>query len=747
MKPYIAIISDCFHEAFVSRVLWIVLGLITFLLLALTPLSVTEQFAMKVRTNEVFAPEQFLAQIASEGKGNSQTPAAAIWGLLDEGSKESIDEALVEGEENRRAIRESLSEVLDALNDIEDPNTLSGSDAFSGVALSEEAQDLMDRRGDGLSDDEGRRLNRFLIGGAFPRAIFLRNLAETHVSYFIWGKDIDAIPIPKDELLKNALTAVTTFLLGTLGVMLAILITATMIPQTFDKGAIDLLLSKPLNRPLLFLAKYVGGCAFIAICTTFLVGGLCFLAALRWDYWEPRMLLGIPIFLFLFGIYYSVSAFAGVLWRNPVVSVFLTVAFWALCAGVGTSRTVIREVFLASSQATAILPLESGPIARTESNVITRWTNEDETEPWSVLEDVSESSVFPAQMSRVTGPVYDKDQDRIVFLRSRGSGMGRRRSSGGNSAATIVGGPGTDWTLDDGPELTDLPSGMYADDGGGITVTGRRGMQRLVMDSDGNESFKNIGPDVAMAPPISVSLDAATRGLAIWDGSNLAVYRVDESGMYRPSLKKELGQLGQGLVSFRAGTIAIVTDDGDLRSFNAADLEEMHAFSLPVDSPPRYIESSLDGAWTAVVYHDGSLRVADQRAGSWSEPRIAERRNVFAVAFSDDGDLWVTGKYRRMSVYDPETMRSQEKYWPKMNTVEKIERYVLEPVYTVFPKPGELSSVIAYLMTGEESVSGDSSNMSARRVQSNIWGTIWSNLAFLCVTLGLACIHIQRKDF
>ncbi|HIA46842.1 MAG TPA: ABC transporter permease [Candidatus Hydrogenedentes bacterium] len=746
MKPYIAIIRDCFHEAFVSRVLWIVVGLITLLLLALAPLSITEQLAMKIRTVEVFAPKQLMVQIAKEGKEDSQTPAADIWGLLDEDSKESIDATLTEKEENRRAIRESLTKVLDAINEIEDPKVLFGSDAFGRVTLPEEAQDLMDRS-EGLSDEEGRRLNRFLVGAAFPRAIFLRDSTETHVSYFIWGNDVDAIPIPKDELLKNALTAVTTFLLGTLGVMLAILITATMIPQTFDKGAIDLLLSKPLNRSFLFLAKYVGGCAFITICTAYMVGGLCLLAALRWDYWEPRMLLGIPIFLFLFGIYYSVSAFAGVIWRNPVVSVFLTIGFWFLCASVGTSRTVIRDMFLASSQATTILPIESAPIAISESNIIARWTNEDAIEPWSVLEDVSKTSGLPGQIVQAVGPVYDADQRRIVSLRFRASGPGRRRSAGANSAAMIVGGSDTEWTLDDGPELTDRPIGIFSDDDGGITVTGRRGMQRLLVDSDGKEFFKNIGPNIGMALPVTVSLDPTTRRIAIWDGAKLSVYLVDESGKYKLSLEKQLEQLGQGLVSFRGEVIAIVTDDGDLTTFNATDLEETHAFSRSDDSPPRYIESSKDGLWTAVVYHDGSLRVADQMKESWSEPRVAERKNVFAVAFSDDGNLWVSGKYRRVSVYDPETMRSLEKYWPEMNTMEKIERYALEPVYTIFPKPGELSSVIAYLMTGEESVSEDADNMSTRRVKLNIWGTIWSNLAFLCVTLGLACIHIQRKDF
>ena len=39
MRPYLAIIADSFREALASRVLWILLILITLLLAALVPLS------------------------------------------------------------------------------------------------------------------------------------------------------------------------------------------------------------------------------------------------------------------------------------------------------------------------------------------------------------------------------------------------------------------------------------------------------------------------------------------------------------------------------------------------------------------------------------------------------------------------------------------------------------------------------------------------------------------------------------
>ena len=63
------------------------------------------------------------------------------------------------------------------------------------------------------------------------------------------------------------------------------------------------------------------------------------------------------------------------------------------------------------------------------------------------------------------------------------------------------------------------------------------------------------------------------------------------------------------------------------------------------------------------------------------------------------------------------------------------------------PETGGLDSVISYLKTDESSVALDSNDLGVRRVALRIWGPIWSNLVFLAVVLGLACVYIQRKDF
>ena len=53
MRPYLAVIKDSFREARSSRVLWILLALITLLLLALLPLSWERQLTTGLRQYDI----------------------------------------------------------------------------------------------------------------------------------------------------------------------------------------------------------------------------------------------------------------------------------------------------------------------------------------------------------------------------------------------------------------------------------------------------------------------------------------------------------------------------------------------------------------------------------------------------------------------------------------------------------------------------------------------------------------------
>ena len=66
-----------------------------------------------------------------------------------------------------------------------------------------------------------------------------------------------------------------------------------------------------------------------------LVVGLYLVAGFRLDVWNLRLLWCIPVSVFLFSVFYSVSAVAGLRWRSPILAIALTTIFGTICLVVG----------------------------------------------------------------------------------------------------------------------------------------------------------------------------------------------------------------------------------------------------------------------------------------------------------------------------------------------------------------------------------------------------------------------------
>jgi hypothetical protein len=57
MRPYLGILRDSFHEAFASRVLWILLALTTLFLVAIAPIGISEQAGSFLGDNDIVERE------------------------------------------------------------------------------------------------------------------------------------------------------------------------------------------------------------------------------------------------------------------------------------------------------------------------------------------------------------------------------------------------------------------------------------------------------------------------------------------------------------------------------------------------------------------------------------------------------------------------------------------------------------------------------------------------------------------
>src|ERR1700679_516383 len=85
MRPYLAVFKDSFREAFASRILWLITGLITLVLfVGLAPFALREETAYRFQRNEFRNGPEFLQFLASQETAKTPCAARKVWSRLPE---------------------------------------------------------------------------------------------------------------------------------------------------------------------------------------------------------------------------------------------------------------------------------------------------------------------------------------------------------------------------------------------------------------------------------------------------------------------------------------------------------------------------------------------------------------------------------------------------------------------------------------------------------------------------------------
>jgi ABC-type transport system involved in multi-copper enzyme maturation permease subunit len=335
MRPYIAIIKDSFREALASRVLWIFTGVIVLVLLGLAPLGYQHNLTGSFAWGDIVEAPQLAERLKEDGDKEKPSPGKRIWSLLDEDAKKKIEAMAKVGTDEKRREREGrvvmagMGALRTGLNKLIERRDFYDAVVWGDVSLPKEAKDFLSRGADKLSKAELARMNRLLIEAAFPAHFNWRPNDSISIAYA--GIASDPLPFSKkqiDSFIKEwVLTTAMDWIVGVIGLIAALLITSNVVPQMFEPGSITLLLSKPVSRSLLFKSKFIGACAFVFLNVTLLIVGLWLIVGVRFDIWNAGMLTCIPVFLFMFLVYYAVSALTGLVWKSAIISVVIRSCF------------------------------------------------------------------------------------------------------------------------------------------------------------------------------------------------------------------------------------------------------------------------------------------------------------------------------------------------------------------------------------------------------------------------------------
>ncbi len=145
--------------------------------------------------------------------------------------------------------------------------------------------------------------------------------------------------------------------------IIGVIVTADIVPTMLRKGALDLIIAKPLTRVELLVYKYVGGLMFVFLLTSFTVLGIWLVIGMRTGIWTPHFLAAIPVVTFYFAILYAVSTLAAVFSRNTLVAILATFVAWGLIwaigkvnDGIGNREAAIAEQAVKGNDAGQFLP-------------------------------------------------------------------------------------------------------------------------------------------------------------------------------------------------------------------------------------------------------------------------------------------------------------------------------------------------------------------------------------------------------
>jgi hypothetical protein len=178
-------------------------------------------------------------------------------------------------------------------------------------------------------------------------------------------------------------------------------------------------------------------------------------------------------------------------------------------------------------------------------------------------------------------------------------------------------------------------------------------------------------------------------------------------------------------------------------------LKVQQEFSPDGETAPRFAVAAPDGRWFAVLFHNNKLWLFDARSGKPANVSFSGQGDISAAAFSGADRLLVTDRVNRVTSYHLDPFQTEDRRAPALTVPERVYHYVVVPIYTIFPKPGELNNVVSYLLTEQETVAANpnSNDLSQRRVKINIYGPVLSSLAFLVVVMTFTCLYVRRTDF
>lgn len=798
MTPYFAVITDSFRAAFASRVLWMALIAIWILLAALAPVGYRQDYTTDFRSQDFYNGTRLKAMLARGmvDETVSEQPIGRLAAAMPDELSRNL-RRVGNGEEVRIFSRL----FADALNECLDDESWYSEDAWSETLQFRELRELNELP-EPLDESLRRRRARLRIEAALPGVFENRSAQSIRLSYA--GVDFPArFSTDKAQFLilvnQYVLPVIIQWLMGFVLVFLGILVTASMIPEMLQPGSLHLLLSKPVSRRLLLLSKFFGGCVFVLLCVTQLVIGLYLIVGFRLDIWNMRLLWCIPVSVFLFSVFYSVSTLAGLIWRSSILAISVTSIFGCLCLVVGVIGNLFDTFVTGPAKIRNLAVVGETIIGATKGGGLVRW--DDQQGSWS---EILEGN--PLGMDRIIAPVA-LGPNTVVTASVRG---GRFNPFGSGATDLLVMTQDSDWEGEpsvrlptsttevylSGDKLLALNAGELAsvsidyvlsevgakrsatnDDEGDSKrekETGLRGpsesssgvardnqagsrgwLQKLSsMMGVATEGFENLLPQqVSLTPPRNLVVDPEGGFLFVVSRGRLIRFEPPQSGSGTWEISSEAsldGDVSKNVLLAISGEVLLMArEEVPIQVFDAATLQQLGQVDLPESLDPISLVGLPGNGGFLLGSSDGRLRHVKRVGSGVFEltgpvgPREVESVHVDRT----QGRVYIAHHIDRLEVLAEADLQFVEQRNPIAAGWRFLEKYFIAPARFVTPQTGELGETIEAIISGESAKTILDGPEKGEVVRYELTRPILSCSIFIAIMLTTSCYYFSTRDF
>ena len=775
MRPYLAIVYDSFVDAARSRVLWILLAAWTLVLAAVAPFGILTGTTMEFQPDQILDPVALIDELTKASEGQGSLAQQTVWKALEPNFQQQI----VVLKKNQRPGRLPVGQLAGGLNSVLDNVDLYREDVWPTAARRSELQEILDRQSAKLTSQELSQRNRRLVELAFPSVIRSGDGRAIWVGYA--GIKIgDPLPITRKQIQPffegAVLMVIFKFGLGVLGVFIGIIVTSSMIPELFQVGSLHLLLSKPISRSGLLIAKFVGGTAFVALNVTYLLVGFYFLVGLRLQIWNAGILACIPIFVFVFMIYYSVSTLAGLIWRNAIISIVVSILFWAFCTAIGITHGVMQSIVTVLPEISQIERVGETMIAVTNRGGLQIWDAKDRK--WQAAYGE------PLDAVAILGPFWIESEQSLYFGRPFRLFLGGLQSNGirlqlaklpelddGETAISASLPLWSDNRIDSGPEFPPRTRRVIAWEKSIVALT-ERGLYRLDIEASKTSDIKNpisffglqlpIGKPVEayvnMTPddwqpesPMDICYVTNPKFFVVYTHGKIIKLNPLGENNYDVDQSLELG-LPEGSLALVAcnGSVCIVASNkSGLWKIDCKDWSQPTKIETNSEIVPRSLAcSNVDGSF-ALLGRDGTLWQISADGNAVKKLKLPFQGNCSAVSMDGSGKWWIAHHVNQIACWDTIKNEAVDHIIPPWSFLEQLYYWVVAPLYWANPKPSAVDITIQRCLTRDDPLSlgrATTELQITRGPREDLWQPIWSNSIFIVVVLTVGCWYLHRQD-